>query len=68
MKDLHKHNISLLAKWWWKLETQQGLWQDVIRAKYLKIDSVASVRCRFGDSPSWKAIMKVKEHYFAGRG
>jgi hypothetical protein len=35
--DLQKQNISLLCKWWWKLETQHGLWQDIIKAKYLKI-------------------------------
>uniref|UniRef100_A0A453J0Y5 Reverse transcriptase zinc-binding domain-containing protein n=1 Tax=Aegilops tauschii subsp. strangulata TaxID=200361 RepID=A0A453J0Y5_AEGTS len=68
VKDLRKQNISLLTKWWWKLETQQGLWQDIIRAKYLHKDTVASVKCKFSDSPIWKAIMKVKEYYLAGRG
>jgi hypothetical protein len=23
--DLRKQNISLLSKWWWKLDTQNGL-------------------------------------------
>ena len=67
VKDLRKQNINLLTKWWWKLETQQGLWQEVIRAKYLKKDTVTSVKSRFSDSPIWKAIMKVKEYYLAGR-
>lgn len=67
MKDLCKQNISLITKWWWKLETQHGLWQDVVGAKYFKKDTIASVRCKFGDSPMWKAIMKVKEYYMAGR-
>lgn len=40
----------------------------MIRAKYLRRDTVTSVRVKFGDSPIWKAIMKVKEHYLAGRG
>jgi hypothetical protein len=26
IKDLRKMNISTLCKWWWMLETQQGLW------------------------------------------
>lgn len=34
VKDLRKHNISLLIKWWWKLEKKEGLWQDVVKAKY----------------------------------
>ena len=36
IKDLRKLNISLLAKWWWKLENGEGLWQDIVMAKYVK--------------------------------
>jgi len=31
VKDLRKMNISLLCKWWWKLEHEQGLWQDIVK-------------------------------------
>jgi len=27
IKSIHKMNISLLCKWWWKLEAEEGLWQ-----------------------------------------
>jgi hypothetical protein len=27
IKDIRKMNISLLCKWWWKLENEDGLWQ-----------------------------------------
>jgi len=37
IKDLRKMNISLLYKWWWKLEKEDGLWQKIIKFKYLKI-------------------------------
>jgi hypothetical protein len=23
-------NISMLCKWWWKLENEDGLWQQVV--------------------------------------
>jgi hypothetical protein len=36
IKDLRKLNISLLCKWWWRLETEEGLWQEIIKHKYLK--------------------------------
>ena len=36
-------------------------------AGYFKNKTVANIRSRFSDSPSWKAIMKVKETYMAGR-
>jgi hypothetical protein len=34
--DLHKMNGALLAKWIWKLENSNGLWQTIIRHKYVK--------------------------------
>ena len=67
MKDLHKQNISLLVKWWWKLDMGEGLWQEVVRAKYLKNSSVASVKPKFTDYPVWKSLLKVKDIYMAGR-
>lgn len=67
VKDLHRQNISLLVKWWWKLETQDSLWGKIIKAKYFRNKTVSSIKTRFNDSPCWKAIMKVKEVYMAGR-
>jgi hypothetical protein len=29
-------NISLLTKWLWKLESSDGLWQKIVKVKYLK--------------------------------
>lgn len=67
VKDTRKQNTSLLVKWWWKLETQKGVWQDIIRAKYLRRQTMTSFESKFNDSPICKAIVKVKEHYLAGR-
>lgn len=67
IKDLRKQNISLLVKWWWKLGKNDGLWQQIIRAKYFHNKNVATIKPRFPDSTCWKSIMKVKEYYFAGR-
>lgn len=36
IKDLRKLNLSLLCKWWWKLENEQGIWQDLVNKKYIK--------------------------------
>ena len=67
VKDLRKQNISLLVKWWWRLETQDGLLQRIVRAKYLQNQSVALVSAKFNDSPAWKNILKVKDVYMKGR-
>jgi hypothetical protein len=45
--DLRKQNISLLCKWWWKLVKHRGLWQDIVKAKYLRNKSIANVQSRF---------------------
>lgn len=51
VKDLRKQNVSLLCKWWWKLNTGQGLWQFLIRRKYLHNKTVPTVKMRQLDSP-----------------
>ena len=37
IKDITKMNISLLCKWWWRLEHESGIWQEIIQAKYLHV-------------------------------
>jgi hypothetical protein len=38
-----------------------------VKAKYLRNKSLATVQCRFNDSPGWKALLKVKDTYLVGR-
>jgi hypothetical protein len=35
IKNLCRFNISLMCKWWWKLEHDSGPWQDFMWKKYL---------------------------------
>lgn len=51
IKELRKMNISLLCKWWWKLEHKDSLWQDIVKYKYLKTKSIHEVKHRPDDSP-----------------
>jgi len=30
-KDLRKMNISLLCKWWHKVENGSGIWHDIVQ-------------------------------------
>jgi hypothetical protein len=44
----------------------EGLWQDIVKAKYLRNKTVTSVQSRFNDSPCWEALLKVKYTYMIG--
>jgi hypothetical protein len=43
-------NISLIAKWIWKLETSDGLWQRIVKSKYVKGKRISLVTKRQDDS------------------
>jgi hypothetical protein len=34
IKNLQMFNHCLFCKWWWKLETKDGLWQRLVKTKY----------------------------------
>jgi hypothetical protein len=64
VKHLRIQNIALLPKWWWKLETQKDIWQDIVRAKYLKNKSMVSAKPRVTDSPCWEILVKAEGVFF----
>jgi hypothetical protein len=53
-------NSSLLCKWWWYLETEEGLCQDIVKLKYLKGSPMCLVQGRINDSPVLKDLMKIR--------
>jgi hypothetical protein len=59
-QDLRKQKNSLVYKWWWKSETRNGMWQKIIKAKYLRKKPVANVKTRMSEPPCWKALLKSK--------
>ena len=66
IKDIRKMNLSLLCKWWWKLEVESGVWQEIVTYKYLRKDSIALVKHKQKDSPIWADLIKIKEIYLLG--
>jgi hypothetical protein len=67
IKNLLKFNISLMCKWWWKLEHGNGPWQDFMRKKYLKDKGIYYTQKRPGDSALWADMMTVRDIYLCGR-
>jgi hypothetical protein len=67
VKDLRKMNLSLLCKWWWKLENGEGLWQEIVKKKYKIKGGIATLRYNPNNSPVRNDLIRVKEYYLAGR-
>ena len=67
IKDLKKINISLLCKWWWKLDNEKGLWQDIIEYKYLRKDTICTVKHGQNESTIWVDLLKIRNTYLQGR-
>jgi hypothetical protein len=67
VKDLRKLNISLMCKWWWTLEHETGLWQEIVRLKYAKDTHVCLIKPSSHDSPVWTDLLKIRHIYLKGR-
>jgi hypothetical protein len=54
-----------LSKWLFKLLNEEGVWQKLLRNKYLHSKSLAQVTMKPTDSPFRKGLIKVKEEFFS---
>jgi hypothetical protein len=52
---------SMSAKWLFELINEDGLWQTIIRNKYLTGQTIGMVERKPGDSHFWSGLMKAKE-------
>jgi hypothetical protein len=59
-------NISLLCKWWWMLEKEDGLWQEIVREKYIKQSPICLIKVNSNDYPLWKDLIKIRHFYLKG--
>jgi hypothetical protein len=62
---LELKNRCLLSKWLFKLINEDGVWQELLRNKYLNSKTLSQVTAKPFDSPFWKGLMKVKEEFFS---
>jgi hypothetical protein len=58
--DLDIQNKCLLSKWIIKLINEDGLWQQLLKNKYLKGRTLSQVDRKKGDSQFWSGLMEVK--------
>jgi hypothetical protein len=67
VKNLRLMNLSLLCKWWWNWKSEEGLWQELVKLKYVKGTPIFLVKNRQSDSPKWCDIVKIRHIYLQGR-
>ena len=58
--DLKVQNKCPLSKWLFKFTNEDGIWQQILRNKYLKSNTLTQVEKKSGDSQFWSGIMSVK--------
>jgi hypothetical protein len=60
-------NVALMLKWIWKLyQNAEGLWADLIRAKYLRDRDLFDKNVPSHGAQFWSAIQKIKWHFMLG--
>jgi hypothetical protein len=67
VKDLRNLNVSLVCKWWWMLEYENGLWQEIVAFKYIKDTPICLIKPSIFDSPVWSDLLKIRHIYLKGR-
>jgi hypothetical protein len=63
IQNLEIQNKCLLSKWLFKLINEDGLWQTILRNKYLTGHTIGKVERKPEDSHFWVGLMKAKENF-----
>jgi hypothetical protein len=62
--DLQVKNTTLLGKWLYKLLTENGMWQTLLKQKYVASKALSQVYWKQGDSHFWAGLMATKSKFF----
>ena len=62
--DLQVKNRALLGKWLFKLLTEDGVWQTLLRRKYLGSSALSQESSKPEDSHFWSGLMAMKKFFF----
>jgi hypothetical protein len=65
IQDLEVKNTALLGKWLFRLLTEDGVWQTLLRQKYVGLKALSQVLWKPGDSHFWAGMMATKKHFSA---
>ena len=59
--DLDIQNKCLLSKWLFRLVNEDGMWQSILKRKYLQNKTLTQVEKKKGHSHFWSGLMEVKD-------
>jgi hypothetical protein len=62
--DLEVKNTALLGKWLFKLLTEEGTWQTILKRKYIGQKSLSQVLWKPGDSHFLAGLMATEKFFF----
>ena len=65
IQNLDIQKKCLLSKWLFKLCNEEGIWQELLRNKYLKDKTLGQVNKKLGDSYFWTSLMGVKDKFLS---
>jgi hypothetical protein len=65
IQDLEVKNTALLGKWLFRLLTEDGVWQTLLRQKYASSKALSQVFWKPGDSHFYAGLMATKKHFSA---
>ena len=62
--ELEIKNRALLGKWIFKILSEEGVWQTLLRRKYVGSNALSQVHWKPGDSHFWAGLMATKKKFF----
>jgi hypothetical protein len=63
--NLEIQNKCLLSKWLDKLLNEEGMWQSLLRQKYLANRTLSQAQRRASDSHFWSGLMMIKDLFMS---
>ena len=65
IQNLELQNKCLLSKWLYKLMNEEGVWQNLLRNKYLSKKTLTHVEKKPGDSHFWSSLTIIKNTFLS---
>jgi hypothetical protein len=62
--DLEGQNLALLGKWLYKVLIEYGVWQTIVKRKYIGEKALSQICWKSGNAHFWAGLMAIKKFFF----